>query len=749
MRWIVYAGLILACCAVLEAGTVRMNPEAFAEAWSGGHFSFSSCIEELPMNRFISLRDGVLRLENYPGIGVQMMVLAHYVTAGPVKVRIHGRTLAGKPAPTFELGIVGYHDDTANCAQVHSLPSFTLPFELKSDKNDSVELSFDLDSAVFKCKQCGEPLIACLFTGSLRLSPKWNGEPPGLEITGIEFVTPYPSYEHVKSLEDRALPVLFREEAARLEALRQKHLAVLRDIRPDNRFNAESFSDFAPAGRADQIGWYFTPEELSKLNPEFEIRRIASWPFYDYDDWTPYATELYGLPDVERIFVRNGVIYATGYGYFARWDATASRWDYITDKSVFSSQHRPVKTFPGEEHNVYLKQGKLYRLSDGAEIPFPADAAKSSWESGQYTVTGGKVYWIAGTHMSIYVADPDFSNPKKLEFTPPEDVYLGWITAIFAAENNGTLLIQHYARINNRSVPRCVELNLSDRSCRVKLPEMQMGQELRGFGNGWIFYSGGGQLLDPGKGKPFVTWKGSSCLNFPQVGLTRCKATADLEHAVRVGPYLVIGKTYPGQLYFLNLFDPRNSLKLNGFYHYCSFEAIPGGEGIWVIMPDGLYEVRPKTLPPLPELVMPKIEKESIPSLSLAEVIGEVTSDAPALFDGELKGDAGFVMTLRPMAARTTLEVGVKLPGKGDGKTCWLFRFAGGGNANFNQLFQEIELVGDDGVRFMQVHQNSKTLYVPADVTLIRFVSGPSEKSRTVVLKEITLTKNPLKESKK
>ena len=748
MRWIGYAGLILACCAVLEAETVRMNPEAFAEAWSEGHSSFSSCIEELPMNRFISLRNGVLRLENHPGIGVKMMVLAGDVIPGPVKVRIHGRTLAGKPAPTFELGIVGYHDNTVNCAQVHSLPSLTLPFELKSDQADSVELSFNLDSALLHCKQCGEPLIACLFTGSLRLSPKWNGEPAGLEITGIEFVTPYPSCEHVKSLEYWALPGVFRKEAARLEELRQKHLVVLRDIRPDNRFNAESFRDFAPTGTAYRIGWYFTPEELSKLNPEFEIRRIASWPFYDYDDWTPYATELYGLPDVERAFVRNGVIYASGDDFIARRDAAASRWDYITDKTVFHSCHTPVKQFLGEEHNVYLKQRKLYRLSDGAEIPFPADAAKSSWESGQYAATGGKVYWIAGNHLSIYVADPDFSNPKKLEFSPPENVYLGWITAIFAAENSGTLLIQHYARINNRSVPRCVELNLSDRSCRVKLPEMQMGEELRDFGNGWIFYGGGGQLLDPGKGKPFVTWKGPPCLNLPQVELTRCKATADLEHAVRVGPYLAIGKVSPGRLYFLNLFDPRNSLQMNGFYHYRSFEAIPGGEGIWVTMPDGLYEVRPKTLPPLPELVMPKTEKESVPSLSLAGVIGDVTSDAPALFDGELKGD-GFVMTLRPMAARTALEVGVKLPGKGDGKSQWLFRFSGDGTANSNRLFENIELVGDDGARFVQVYQDSNTLYVPADVTLIRFVSGPSEKSRTVVLKEITLTKNPLKESKK
>jgi|GEM_PF-3257290 len=748
MRWIGYAGLILACCAMLEAGTVRMNPEAFALEKPKGSIALSSYLEDLPLGRVVSLRGRTLRLENYPGFGVELQAFAQKAAPGPVKVRIRGRTLAGKPAATFTLDIIGFHYKHTDCTRSDAVKAITLPFELMPDKDDCIELTFDLDAASLNCKQCGKPFESCLFTGTLRLSSKWEGA-AGVEISGIEFVTAFPAVEYAKPNASGSLRVLFREEAARLEALRQKHLAVLRGIRPDNRFNAESFRDFASGEKADGVGCHFTAEELAKLNPEFEIRRLACWPFYDHTDWTPYEAELYGLPDVERAFVRNGVIYATGYGYLARWDAAASRWDYITDKNTFSSRHRPVKPFPGEERNVCLKQGKLYRLSDGAEIPFPADAAKSSWESGQYAATGGKVYWIAGNHLSIYVADPDFSNPKKLEFTSPEDVYLGWITAIFAAENSGTLLIQHYVRINNRSVSRCLELNLSDRSCRVKLPEMQMGEELRDFGNGWIFYGGGGQLLDPGKGKPFVTWKGPPCLNLPQVGLTRCEATADLEHAVRVGPYLAIGRVSPGRLYFLNLFEPRNSLQLNGFYHYRSFEAIPGEEGILVTMPDGLYEVRPKTLPPLPELVMPKTEKESVQTLPLAGVIGEVTSDAPALFDGELKGDAGFVMTLRPMAARTALEVGIKLLGKGDGKTQWIFRFSGDGNGDFSRLFSEIELVGDDGARFVQVYKDSNTLYVPADVTLIRFVSGPSEKSRTVVLKEITLTKNPLKESKK
>lgn len=144
-----------------------------------------------------------------------------------------------------------------------------------------------------------------------------------------------------------------------------------------------------------------------------------------------------------------------------------------------------------------------------------------------------------------------------------------------------------------------------------------------------------------------------------------------------------------------------------------------------------------------------KVKKESVQTLPLAGVIGDVASDAPVLFDGELKGDAGFVMTMRPMAARTALEVGVKLPGKGDGKTQWLFHFSCDEIGKSGRLFSEIELVGDDGARFVKVYQDSKTLYVPADVTSIRFVSGPCEKSRTVVLKEITLTKNPLKESKK
>lgn len=746
MRWIGYAGLVLACCAALEAGTLRLNPEAFALEKPKGSIALSSYLEDLPLGRVVSLRGRTLRLENYPGFGVELQAFAQKAAPGPVKVRIRGRTLAGKPAPTFTLDIIGFHYKHTDCTRSDAVKAITLPFELMPDKDDCVELTFDLDAASLNCKQCGKPFESCLFTGTLRLSSKWEGA-AGVEISGIEFVTAFPAVEYAKPNASGSLRVLFREEAARLEALRQKHLAVLRGIRPDNRFNAESFRNFPPEQKIDGDAHYFTAEELAKLNPEFEIRRLASWPFYDHSAWTPYETELYGLPGVTRAFLRNGVIYAIGTGFAARWDAAASRWDYAADKTVFRSCHTPVKHVPEEAGNVYLEHGKLFRLFDGAEVAFPADATGAGWGFGQYAATGGKVYWIANGRRSIRVANPDFSKPATLEFTPPGDAPLGEINAIFAAENNGTLLIEHHVTIDYNRIPRCLELDLADRSCRVKLPP-RSGRNLRDVGCGWIFFSNKGQLLDLGKGKPFVAWKGNPDSGLPMLGLDRFESSTELGGAVRVGPYLAIGKTYPGRLYFLNLFDPRNSLKLNGFYHYRSFEAIPGGEGIWVTMPDGLYEVRPKTLPPLPELVMPKTEKDSIQTLPLIGVIGEVTPDAPALFDGELKGD-GFVMTLRPMAARTALEVGLKLPGKGDGKSCWLFRFSGDGSGDSNRLFTEIELVGDEGRKFMRLYKDSKTLYVPADVTLIRFVSGPSEKSRTVVLKEITLTKNPLKESKK
>ncbi len=747
MRRIGYAVLFLACCAMLEAGTLRLNPAKFSLEAPKGSIALSSYLENLPLGRIVSLQGRTLRLENYPGFGVEMEVLASRVVAGPVKVRIHGRTLTGNPAAAFTLDVVGFHSKSTDCTRSGAVKAVTLPVELKSDA-DTVELTFDLDAASLNCKQCGKPMETCLLTGTLRLSPEWREEAAGLEISGIEFITAFPATEHAKSNAPDSLQVLLREESARCEALRRKHLTVLRGIRPDNRFDGESFRDFPPGEKTDGSVLYFTAEELSALNPEFDIRRIASWPFYDHGAWTPYEAGLYGLNDVTRAFLRNGVIYAIGNGIVARWDAAASRWDYVADKTVFRPRHRPVKQFPGEERNVYLVSNKLYRLSDGTEVAFPADATQAHWGFGQYAATGGKVYWISKDRRSIYVADPDFSNPKKLAFSPPDNAPLGEIGGVFAAESSGTLLIEHYRMVNYDRSVRCLELDLADLGCRVKLPVVQMGQGLRDFGAGWIFYGGGGQLLDPGKGKPFVTWADTPCLNLPRSGLKRLNAPSELQSSVRIGPYLAIGKAYPGRLYFLNLFDPRNSLKLNGFHYYRSFEAIPGGGGIWVTMPDGLYEVRPKTLPPLPELAMPKTEKESVQALPLAEVIGDVTPDAPALFDGEKKGD-GFVMTMRPMAARTALEVGVKLPGKGDGKTQWLFHFSCDEIGKSGRLFSEIELVGDDGARFVKVYQDSKTLYVPADVTSIRFVSGPCEKSRTVVLKEITLTKNPLKESKK
>ncbi len=614
----------------------------------------------------------LLRFRGLPGFRVMGYVVARH-KPGTFQPTLRGRLVSKNASVRAVFNVIGVHLIAEGCKGTSPEQKIVVPLNLPvlpDGRMASVPIPVDLP-AELRCQRCGRVMNVSAIYIYLELVPLQENapltEPMEMEIAAIEL--PGDRQYMMQSTSSSPIRKLLQKENQQRAAWWQRHRALLNRYPANNRFNAARNTGLPTAAAApdrEEPYRYFSAAELIKLNPQWKIRKLASWPFFRSDVFLNEVYLPYGLPEVTQSCIRNGNSYAAGTGFLARFDREQKRWVYLTDDTVYKKHHEPPRTFP-DDHGVWILRNQAFRLSDGSSLPLPGGVVGN-----EFALWDDQAVWIVENSKKLLIGRPDFSEGKELTFTPPPELAgteFVQFEKVFAT-GPGRLLIHGWVRQAHQNLDAWMELDTATGKCIMKLPLGLPHHSVTHRRGGWFFQYRDIPLLDVGPGRELVALKGTDHL--PPLDRIFQKLTRPLtetqlrllNQAELVGPYLFCRTNACDRALLFRLDKPEESLMLYGF-DFRHAERTADGGGLLLTMPDGLYEVRPAVMPELAitPTVNPRLAAKR--PLPLEEVITEIAPDEPALFDAVLERDVPeprLKFIVKPHNGAAKIRLSVKLP---------------------------------------------------------------------------------------
>ena len=676
----------------------------------------------------ISYRGNAIRIGKVPGLQIQSLVCLSELTPGEQILRFTGRAFSPESSASVEVTAVGLHSGgECNGTSSRRKNKFEFQLRLPADQQGVAELPFLLDPQKLLCLDCGKPLSHCHVTFELvidKLPPKFNPDEWGFDLAEIRLIATSPL---AIPLQPEGLAAEIAKEQKAFELWQREHQAVLSRYPAENRFDASAFpAEGNSAGKGpapDAVYRYFTETELQQLNPSFLVKKLAGWNFYQEDVYWRIFPEIAGFENVNQVFLRAGILYGRTPGRLARWNPDVAKWEYLSDEW----RHRPVKTFPDAAGEVFIENNTARRLSDYSEVELPSRSQH------QYATAGKRTLQIAPGRQVLLAGESDFSNPQPLELPLPEipGARTVEIRNLYPCADGERLLVEYTAFLPNNTTPVLMELDAATLTPAPKLPAIEGNYSLQIQENGWSFLSGIGTLFDPGRGQPLAMTCDAPALpeeagvTLPRLGITVRQAKA-LRNALRLGVYAVTNPRGEGEVVWLNLVNPKESLRFFGLEQRRNLGLNEDGTALLAVMPDGVYEIRPKQLPEFPPLRLEiRTPPEEPPP---AELVTEIESDFPALFRAE-KQEGKIAFICRPTAAKTAVRLRLALSPE---YQSYLLRF----DSPMKGVDFTVERAEDEAGICSRV--DPQTLRIGSDTALLHVELLKQPESRQFTLESIT-----------
>lgn len=602
---------------------------------------------------------------------------------GPLTLRFTGRQFA----PQTEITVMFHADfnhqydgECAGAAQVNETRTFQFP---AGGNMEARELTFDF--AQKKCKLCAQKYtwILCQVRVTVQCPRDDIALPEqlGIELGNIEVAGSYPV-----RLDDRMFVGEHNADAVKALAVKNKEWLATRNkfmvqYPQSNRFDAEKETrwakDVVSGKRIDHA--YYTLPELQKLNGDFEITRVIGWPFYDGKVPMDYAygTSLRGK--VKQIFYCRGDWFAVcDTGAVMHRGKDGGDWEYVYDpRSGGRTGLPPVKKLADNPDFVYFDRGKIYRFADNSQPPLPPQlATQKSLDDGRVAFSGdGNAYFIGSDHM-LYRARRDLSGAKPVPVTLPGEVQtrdgavLQFVNGLSAEKR----LILGYS-LGKSAGAVLVELDLNTGKTVLKSPSgLSKNINLPVNCSDWLYSIGNYFLLDFGSGQPMIAMPNSAA----QAATMDFALAKDenyyylIRKSLQTGGYLCVPAAQPDCVLFYNHTKPAESLMLYGFWGSKLIPAGDGEDGVWFLMPDGVYRVAPKK-----KLVgeVQKIAESAalasavsgsvIKTFDLHRVIAAVDAEEPALVGvswGQFDGREVLIFDVKKPCDGSVVNLQLKFP---------------------------------------------------------------------------------------
>ncbi len=614
--------------------------------------------------------DGNVIVRHVPSAGVGAESCSRNYRPGRHELKITGRVLSADARTKLVGTLIAAHSDTDACRGYRKDMKFLLrPDIFASTTATTVTVPLDFPEEYFICERCGKKFPLCIFIFAVRLvepEPGKSYDDFGFEISAAALSGP----SDFAASDEPKLEDLLRDARDIRRKNAEKHRADFAQFTFSNKFDPTRTTpptDEEKNARDLQRKMYFFEDELKAANPDLEIKRLAEWNFTYSSDCPSYLRLPFAPNGVEVSGVCNGIVFASRTDYIAVIPPGTDRWQYTW--IAFPDNAIPrAKPLPEAGDGVIFTNGRpVRRLADGKEITPPKDIR---FFEGNHAVAGNRIFYIAQNSGKLLAMSPDFSTAEPAAVAPPAIPGVAWNDRVEKISNGADgdhLLIVFSGKRFGVEVSALVEANVKTGVSTLKMP----------LAYGLAFaYNLSGVFIDPGPGLPLFAAADARLPNeFRTFEPPRLPATAvmlkpydPVNGDLRLGRYLVmreydpVGHRLSGCI-LLDMFEPRNSIIMNGFDRSKHISAAADGKSLLVTMPDGLYQVSPKVMPPSPQIVMPEADlyPHSIPP---GEVLKNLQLDDPTLFSAEFT-ERGLEFALSPSGSDAVISVDVdreKLP---------------------------------------------------------------------------------------
>lgn len=661
MKRIISALIITAMTAGLSAGELTVGLDQLISSKD----VFSAMLKDLPVKTFYDYRknpDGteIVKIGAFRPMKTAFYVNCEPYDAGKIKVIVTGRQSLKNINCWCQVDVVLFHPGHDACREtmVAEWAQQQVEFPVLPADVAPVDIEFKLGGSR-RCPACGKRFSAALMIVGFSINAE-SREATDLrryfEISEIRLEAPF-SLKISEKIPDT--PLTNAEELRDYYAARQnwesKHNEILASYPKGNRFDAAGYGKLPAAAGADDNFRYFTLAELQALNPDFEIKKIASWSFYDPKIFADLNYLINHNEHVTSAFAVDKVIYATdNQSFLMRYDAAKNVWDYVYDETSFEAKHPRVKSNVSDFKKVYYFDGKVRKLFDFSLIAPPAEIAGNGLLiPGKYALIGdGKVYWLG--NRKIYAGNMDFSNPQELPLALPASLAGATLTAvnrIYGHAGSRRLLLDCSVRQNDQDAAVLLELNPLTQAAVTK-STLPPGASWEHIAGGWLFASGKKYWLNPGAGVPLRQWDTAPDAAWRPF----------LTKSLRRGDFICGPTAAKDRFLYYNMAKPSQSLMLYGF-NAAEYQLAEDDSGVLFTMPDGWYQVCRK--PDAPAVSPAKAA--SPPPLRLMSAVDSVKSaDSDLLsFRWDKKdGDGILVINAKGTGENSELTISLELPGE-------------------------------------------------------------------------------------
>lgn len=694
----------------------------------------------LPLSAVCSLDDNKIQIRRLVNSGVSMTLISNHFKPGKQKLRIKAKSYSEKAVMKLNLNVFGMHFSGDGCNGNSGRNNNIFEYKMELDNsNKIIEFPFELTEKDLICERCDKILSHCRIFTFLKLdeSPIENIDYDnyGVEISTLEFDMTFPGVIFNKKQGSSLswLDTLLQCETNEQLNWQKKRLDVFSQRSKNNKFNAETQLDFPKNNKKEQEFSLFDIEQLNTLNPSFEVKEIVSLPFYEYGQYQKNQKNFCYLRKIKKAFIRNNIVYAVGDNFVCRWNSDVLDWEYIIDDETSSKIRKPVKKFSDNTNEILLYKQKVVRLADGAKITTPPNVSNAI---GQYALTANAIYYIAEGRKNILVVNSD-SEVQTLNLQLPEFPKLKMIEIreIYASNDEKRLLIEYFAALEYNNITVLVEVDLATGKGKFKLPVYKDYYYINDSSNSSIVYASFGTLFDLGAGSRLAMLSDNdSNAIAKKMGLVKLHIPSALSKILNqsqiIGSYAVAANENARSILFINLFKPQESLQLNGFENFISISAISNEDKILIVMPNGLYEVRPKNIPEKPKFELPSATAHLPPKLDISKIITSIEADTPALFNAEFDKDE-LVFSIKPSQS-SKIILHLKFPEVATPPEYYLFSFDK--NAMFISGFNPENALGE---RDASIWQDYQTLRVKSDSIKLNITLSYQTEESTIRLKSI------------
>ncbi|MDD4818520.1 MAG: hypothetical protein PHI85_11200 [Victivallaceae bacterium] len=620
------------------AGTVRITDDNWLILQPYSDIPLGPA-KDAPEDVLFGFDSGKVTAYYVPTSGVLAILYSRNYRAGRHELKITGRLLSPDTRTKLVGTLVASHLDTDECRGFRQNTDFLFRPELfTSTVESTITIPMDLPADFFICERCGRPVPLCkLLIGVRLVEPPENGS---YDNFGFEIAAAEVSGDSDFMIDSKGTLKNAVQSARRLaEELERTHRSELARMKFTNDFDPTAVKppDEAEKTRRKKLSEiYFLEDELKTFNPKFNIEKLAGWNFTDSNLHSSYMRRPFDPANVEDARICDGLIYIWNASRFiAVWDGENFRWQYVWTPTP----NKFIRTlpFPAASGKVTFMGNRQpdRRVSDGEKLTLPQPLR---YYHGAYAPAAGSIYFISPESHGLVKLPQDLSSVEPVSFTPPELYGLeldNRVCNIYGCDNQPRLLLMFSGRWFEREVFVLAELDVKTGRCTIKTPPTASPLD---------FQPDSG-LIDPGVGLPLhrvadiQTGYAKDLSGIPALPVTKAMLKR-IEHTARpprLGRYLAVREELPGiagrkDVVLLDMFSPENSLKLNGFQHVKAVEIDADGKSLLVTMPDGIYRVSPKVMPPAPEIAMP----EPVPPLRPMppeRVLKNIESGDPSLFD--------------------------------------------------------------------------------------------------------------------